>query len=476
MLRSISALLVVVFVSNAFAADPAPWPQFRGPGGAGIAADQKPPTKLGPDTNLKWKVDCPPGASSPVIAGDRIFLTAHDGDKLVTIAYSRTDGKELWRKEAPAKAIEAYLKVEGSPAASTPVTDGERVVTYFGSCGLICYDLNGNQQWKYELPVAVTQNDFGTGSSPILVDGLVILQRDQKEDAKLLAVDVKTGSKVWETKRENNTAWGSACVWDTPGGKQIVVGGATKVKGYDLKNGQEKWSVGELPAVPCTTPVVADGKLIYAAWAPGTGGGGKDDFKMPTFDEILEAAGEKEKGFVTKAGAEKTFLKDFFDSNDPNKDGKITREEWDAMMKFLASGKNRGVAITPGGSGDVTKTHVAWSIEKGLPYVPSPLVYDGLMYCINMGGRLSVFDVKTGKTVIDMEDIGLKNVYASPVAANGHIYLCGLDKSVIVIKAGEIPQKVSSTKLDDRILATPAFADNVIYIRTNKTLYAFAEK
>ena len=476
MLRILSALVYVGFVSSAFAANPTPWSQFRGPAGTGVAAaDQKPPTKLGPDTNVKWKVDCPPGASSPVIAGNKLFLTAHDGDKLVTIAYSRADGKELWRKVAPAKEIEQYFKTEGSPAASTPVTDGERVVTYFGSCGLICYDLDGNELWKYELPVALTNNDFGTGSSPVLADGMVILQRDQRQDSKLLAIDLKTGSKVWETKRDDKTSWSTACIWDTPGGKQVVVGGATKLKGYDLKTGAEKWSVNDLPAVPCTTPVVADGKLIFAAWAPGTGSG-KGDIKMPTFDEVLDQAGEKEKGFLTKAGSEKTFLKGFFDSNDPNKDGKITREEWDAQLKFLASGKNRAVAVTPGGSGDISKTHVAWSIDSGLPYVPSPLVYDGIMYSVNMGGRLSAFDVKTGKAVYEAELVGLTNVYASPVAANGHIYLCGLDKAVVVIKAGELPQKVTNTKLDDRIAATPAIADNVIYIRTNKTLYAFAEK
>src|SRR3954452_4754784 len=115
MFRILTALAGVGFVSTAVAAEPAPWPQFRGPAGMGVApADQKPPTKLGPDTNVKWKVDCPPGASSPVIAGGKLFLTAHDGDKLVTIAFNRADGKELWRKVAPAKAIEAYLKVEGT--------------------------------------------------------------------------------------------------------------------------------------------------------------------------------------------------------------------------------------------------------------------------------------------------------------------------------------------------------------------------
>jgi outer membrane protein assembly factor BamB len=473
MIRTLAALLGIGVASASLAAEPAPWPQFRGPAGTGVAPDdQRPPTQFGLDKNVKWKVPVPPGASSPVVAGNKLFLTAHDGDKLVTIAYSRTDGKELWRKEAPAKQIELYFKTEGSPAASTPATDGERLVVYFGSCGVLCYDLAGNERWRHELPVAVTNNDFGTGSSPVIADDKVVLQRDQREDSKVIALDLKTGSMAWEAKREGfKTAWGSACVWDTPGGKQVVVAGTTRLMGYDLKTGKERWTIGGFPALPCTTPVVADGKLIYAGWAPGGGA----DFKFPAFDDLLEMAGEKQQGYLTKAGSEKTFLKGFFDSNDTNKDGKITRDEWDAMIKFMSSGKNRAVAVNPGGSGDITKTHVAWSVEKGVPYVPSPLVYKGLMYTVNFGGRLSAFDVKTGAEVYDAEQVGLTNVYASPVAANGHIYLCGLDKTVVVVKAGEIPQKVFTTKLDDRIVATPAIADHTLYIRTNQTLFAFAE-
>lgn len=473
MLRTLAALLGIGIATASFAAEPAPWPQFRGPGGSGVAPDdQTPPLQFGLDKNVKWKVPCPPGASSPVIAGNKLFLTAHDGDKLVTLAYERGTGKELWRKDAPATKIEAFLKVEGSPAASTPATDGEKLVVYFGSCGVLCYDLDGNPLWKYDLPVAVTNNDFGTGSSPILADGLVILQRDQRDDSKLIAIDLKTGSVAWEVKRDGfKTAWGSACVWDTPNGKQVVVAGTTKLMGYDLKTGKELWTFSGLPAMPCTTPVVADGKLIFASWTPGG-----NDFKFPTFDEILDMAGEKQLGHLTKAGSEKTLLKGFFDSNDPDKDGKITRAEWDAMLKFITSGKNRAIAVNPGGKGDISKTHVAWSIDKGLPYVPSPLVYKGLMYSVNFNGRLSAFDAKSGANVYDAEQVGMTNVYASPIAANGHIYLCGLDKTVVVLKAGEIPQKVFSTKLDDRIAATPAIADHTLYIRTNQTLFAFAEK
>lgn len=467
MTRVLGAAWCVLSASILFAAEPE-WPQFRGPGGTGVADEQKPPTQIGPDKNVAWKIAVPPGMSSPVIVGDKLFLTAFEKSKLLTIAYSRTDGKELWRKEAVAKKIEAFHKTESSPAASTPATDGEHLVVYFGSCGLICYDLDGNEQWKYDLPTAETNNDFGTGSSPILSDGKVILQRDQTKDSKLICLSVKDGSRVWEVKRDNmKTSWGSACVWD----KVVVVAGTAKLTAYDLASGTEKWVITGTPAGPCTTPVVADGQLVFAGWSPGK------DFKMPSFDEMLKLAGDDAKGHLTKEGTEKTPLKGFFESNDLNKDGKITRDEWNELLAFMKLGNPVALAVKPGGSGDITKTHVAWTATKGLPQVPTQLVYRGHVYMVNMGGLLTILDAKTGKAVGEEEQrVGVGAMYASPVAANGYVYLCGMDKSVVVIKAGDSPDKVSSAKLDDRIAATPAIAGDTLFIRTGTSLYAFKEK
>src|SRR4029077_2351491 len=142
------------------------WPQFRGPGGSGVAKGQKPPVEFGRDKNVKWKVAVPSGLSSPIIAGDKLVITAFDGGKLYTLAYHRADGKEAWRADAGAKEIEKYLKSDGSPAASTPATDGEHIVSYFGSCGLLCYDLEGKLLWKHDMPVATTWGGFGSGTSP----------------------------------------------------------------------------------------------------------------------------------------------------------------------------------------------------------------------------------------------------------------------------------------------------------------------
>ena len=200
----LACALTASFSLSTLAADPPlAWPQFRGPNGSGVADDQKPPVNIGPDKNVKWKVAVPSGLSSPIVAGDKLVITAFDNGKLYTIAYDRASGKEAWRAEAPAKQIENFYKAEGSPAASTPVTDGQRIVSYFGSCGLVCYDLAGKELWRFEMPTASAPGDFGTGTSPILADGLVVVVRDEVKNGRIIAVDAATGKPAWETRRRS---------------------------------------------------------------------------------------------------------------------------------------------------------------------------------------------------------------------------------------------------------------------------------
>jgi outer membrane protein assembly factor BamB len=466
MTRFALSFLAFAFAPTLFAAD---WPQFRGPAASGVADDQKPPVKFGPKENLAWKVPVPPGASSPIVVGDRIVLTAFEKEKLLTICYSRIDGKELWRQEAPAKKIEAFQALEGSPAASTPASDGKSVVVYFGSCGLISYDLDGKQQWKFELPTAETNYGFGTGTSPIIDDGLVFLSRDLSKDSAVYAVDLATGSQKWKAERPKMvTSYGTPVVWKDGDKKTLVVPGSLTLIGYDPKTGAESWSAKGFPSVGCTTPVVAGDMLLYAAWTPGGA-----DMKMPSFDDILKEAGEEKLGYLTKAGSEKTFIKGFFDNNDVNKDGKITREEWDASMKFMKSGENRAAAVKPGGKGEF-----AWSYTKNLPYVSSPVAYRDRLYILKDGPLMTCLDVKTGKVIYEAERVKAgPRYYASPVAANGHIYIAGLDGTVAVIAAGEdAPDLVYSVKLAEGVRATPAIANDTLYVRSDKFLYAFAAK
>jgi outer membrane protein assembly factor BamB len=457
---------------------PLAWPQFRGPGGSGVADRQKPPVEFGPTKNVKWKVAVPPGSSSPIVVGDKLVLTAFEGGKLFTIAYHRADGKEAWRAQAPANKIEDFHKTEGSPAASTPATDGKHIVSYFGSCGLVCYDLTGTQLWKLELPVAEIYGRFGSGVSPILADGTVILLRDVVKDPKILAVDVVKGTVLWEKKRQSLVSWCSPVVWDTPGGKQVVAPGFGKMIAYDLKTGEEQWTVQGMPSGCCTSPVTAAGTLFFAGWSPGDAE--DKTFKMPSFDDLLKQGGAEKLGYLTKEASEKTFLKGFFEAQDTNKDGKLTRDEWDANIKLFASGKNSAFALKAGGTGDVTDTHVLWKKKKGLPYIGSALVYRGQLVMVKDGGLITAYDANTGNEVYVQERVPAEGkYYASPVAANGHIYFTTLDDgTVTVLKAGAAKAEVVATNppLGERVAATPAIADDTLYIRTAGHLYAFSSK
>jgi outer membrane protein assembly factor BamB len=475
---SITFALLILFAATGQSADPPlAWPQFRGPGGSGVADGQKPPVNFGPGQNVKWKVPAPGGLSSPIVAGDKLVITAFDGGKLYTIAYRRTDGKETWRAEAPAKRLEAFYAAEGSPAASTPATDGTRIISYFGSCGLFCCGLDGKELWKVEMPPA-SSGGFGSGVSPIVADGTVVLVRDGNKEAKILALDTATGSVRWEKKRLSAISYCTPVVWDTPTGKQVVSAGHARIVGYDLKTGAERWSVNGMPSGPCSSPAIARGTLFYAGWSPG----GPDDkeSQMPSFDTMLKQGDVNKDGVLSKEEAEKMGFKDFFDNFDRNGDGKITRDEWEAILKFIAEGKNSAFAVSAGGSGDVTSSHVLWRKTRGLPYIASGLVYRGQYVLVKDGGLVTAYDAKTGKEIYVQERIGQPGrYYASPVGADGHIYLTSLEEgAVTVIEAGADKLRVlgRNPKLGERVAATPAIADNTLYVRTEKHLYAFAEK
>jgi len=450
------------------------WPRFRGPNGSGVADHAKPPVEFGPDENLKWKTSVPGGLSSPIIAGDNVVITAFEDGKLYTIGYKLKDGKETWRAEAPTKKLEAYHKTEGSPAASTAATDGKRIVSYFGSCGLRCYDFKGKDLWKFEMLPAATGGDFGTGVSPIIADGLVVLVRDEMKDSKIIVLDATTGLRKWEQARLPATSYCTPVVWDTPRGKEIVSAGHARMVGYDLKTGAEKWFVNAMPAACIPSPVVSGGTLLFAG-----GGGGADDkeFQMPTFDSILKDLDKDNDGALSKEEADKA-LHGFFDNQDLNKDGKITRDEWDALRKFFSEGKNSAFALKSGGIGDIS-SHLLWRKTKGLPWITSALLYRDQYIMIKDGGIVTAYDAKTGEQVYQERAAAAGQYYASPVAANGHIYFTSLqDGTVTVLKAGsEKPEVVATNpKLGERTAATPAIGRDTLFIRTDKHLYAFAEE
>jgi outer membrane protein assembly factor BamB len=449
------------------------WPQFRGPNCSGVSETAHPPSEFAPGTNQLWKATVPKGMSSPVVWGDRIFLTAFDEGKLEVQSYSRNDGKQLWNREVPVEKLEEFHATEGSPAASSCATDGHQVVAYFGSYGLICHDFEGKELWRHPLPIADTAGGFGTGCSPTLATGLVLLNRDMLKGCAILAVDLKTGKRVWETLRPDVTqSYGSAIVWTNNGVEEVVMSGSIKIKGYHLKTGAERWSLTGMPSFTCTTPVLGDGLLFFAGWAPGKG-----DSPMPTFEEMAAGFDKNKDGAITPDEVKGTWLESFFRAQDFNGDGKITAEDLAAMKAMMAKGDNVLVALRPGGQGELSAKDVVWKQTRGLPYVPSPLYYRGQVYLVKDGGMVSCYNAKTGEAVYQQERVNaLGNYYASPVAADGRIIVASLDGKVTVFAAGgQEPRILHQADFKERISAMPALVDGQIYFRTATALYAFGK-
>ena len=464
--------LALLAATNSFAAE-AWWPQFRGPNCSGVSETAHPPAAFGPGTNELWKVAIPNGMSSPVVWGDRIFLTAFDTGKLEVHCYARKDGRQLWKRAVPAEKLEEFHSTEGSPAASSCATDGKFVVSYFGSSGLVCHDIAGKEWWRHPLPLAETAGGFGTGGSPTLAGNLVVLNRDMLKGCALLAVNLKTGKRVWETARPDVTqSYGSSMVWRNNGVDEVVMSGSLKLKAYDLKTGAERWSLAGMPSFTCTTPVAGDGLLFFAGWAPGKG-----DQPMPTFEQTAANFDKNKDGAITPDEVKGTPMETFFRAQDINGDGKITAEDVDGMKAMMSKGENVLVAVRPGGKGELSADSVAWKQTRGLPYVPSPLYYRGQVYLVKDGGMASCYDAKTGKPAYQQERLNaLGNYYASPVAADGRVIVASLDGKVTVFAAGgDAPKVLHQVDFKERIAATPALAGNQIYFRTPTALYAFGK-
>ena len=448
------------------------WPQFRGANAAGRAeTNAHPPLKFSPTENVGWKLDVPYSPSSPCISGRHLFLTTFAEGQLETRAYDRTAGKLLWIRKAGLEKLEEFHATEGSPAASTPATDGERVVVYFGSGLLVAYDFNGRELWRVSLPMAQTASGFGSGTSPIILGDLVILNRDQVEGSVLLAFDLATGHERWRTLRPGSlTSFGTPILWAHDGISEIVVGGALTLKAYDPATGTERWRVRGLPSFPCTTPVLGSGLLFFAGWSPG-----KSDSPWPSWASNVEK--------LDKNGDGKISLGEFgggvewFKTQDIDHDGFITEQDWNVMGGMMKAGENQLLAIKPGGSGDVTDTHVVWKATRGLPYVPSPMYADGRVYLVKDGGLASCFEATTGKVIYQQERLGtIGSYYASPIWADGRVYVSSLDGKVTVYRAGgDKPEVLYQADFGERICASVAPVGDTLYVRTKSHLYAFRD-
>ncbi|MDX1947257.1 MAG: PQQ-binding-like beta-propeller repeat protein [Pirellulaceae bacterium] len=478
MRNSYLCLVVLAAFSSSSAAED--WPQFRGPGSAGVAAKELPlPTDIGPDKHVLWKTELPPGHSSPAIIGNKIFLTAvaatdDKKEQLETICLDRTTGKIIWRAVAPHKTLENIHGI-GSYAQPSPAADGERVVVLFGSSGLYCYDHDGKPLWYREM--GPFNDDFGAAASPLIVGDRVILGQDHDTGSFLAAFDKKNGEPVWHTDRsEFSRNYGSPVVWEVNGKKQLVMAGTLRVAGYDLDTGRELWTVRGISRVVCMTPVIGpENTLIVAGWSAGGDPG--EEIRLEPFDDFLAKADANKNGTLEETEvAESAALKTRFTQCDRNKDGHVIRGEYDEFRKLFELSQNVVLAIKPGGSGDVTDTHVAWKYSKFTPFCASPLAYRGRVFTIKDGGILSSLDATTGEPGKSGRVPGTGNYYASPAGGDGKVYLLSQRGTLSVVSPAAQWQVLHTVEFGEDCYATPALLDGRIYLRTSGHLYCFGSE
>lgn len=446
------------------------WPRFRGPNGSGVSETGSFPTVFGPGTNVVWKTELPSGHSSPSIWTDQVFLTAYDGEKLLTLCLDRENGKMLWSQGVLPTMIERGSR-NGNPASSTPTTDGKRVYAYFGSFGLVCYNFKGKELWRKPLPVPVTQH--GAATSPIVVGNLVILANDQDVNSYLLAVDAETGAELWKTDRPGyRRGFSTPLVWPEENPTEVIIPGTLRINGYSLTDGKERWVVRGLPNEMVSSPVLGGDRVYVAGWTSGSG-----VRLMPLFNILLEKGDVDGDENLTSKEAPNGPAKRHFTYIDANKDGKIDRAEWETLSEIFESSQNALLSVHPGGFGDVSETHVDWSFDRGLPYVPSPLYYDGRIYLVKNGGIASCFNAKNGEIYFQEERLdAIGDYYSSPIAAGGKLLMISQPGTAVVLEAGNNLKIIARNKLGGNVMATPAIIGNTLYVRTESKLFAFSEE
>ena len=426
-------------VALALAATGDGWPHWRGPDDDGMARGDA-PLRWSDKDHIAWKAQVPgKGNSSPVVWGDRIFLTTavatgnpgaappaapNPGPppgprggrgfgprgpqvehKFEVLSFERKTGKLVWEKVARvATPHEGHHPQYGSFASNSPVVDGKHVIAFFGSRGVYCYTHDGQLVWEKDLGKLTMFNGFGEGAWPALDGDKLILVLDHQGESFLLALDKNTGRELWRTPRKGATNWSGPLITSHAGRKLVIVSATQEAAGYDLESGKQIWKATGLGQNTIPAPVVSDGIAIVMS------------------------------GY-----------------RDPNL-----------------------LAIRLGREGDLTGTDaVVWQNQRGNSYSPSPVVHEGKLYLLTDSGMLSCFEAKTGKPFY--QQMRLPKAYsfkASPVGAAGKLYLASEAGDVIVVRMGENFEVLATNTLEEQMfIATPAIVDGEIYLRGQNTLF-----
>jgi outer membrane protein assembly factor BamB len=437
--------MVLSLVSSCLTLQAAEWTRFRGPNGAGVSDDAKPPTSWSQSKNLKWKTKLPgPGTSSPVIVGDKVFLTCYSGYGLQDeagrmedlkrhmICIDRASGKTVWSKEIAAEMPEdpyrGFLTDHGY-ASSTPVTDGESIFAFFGKTGAVAFDLAGNQLWKVNVGKESGRMRWGSGASPIVYKNLVIVNAAEESES-LRGLDKKTGKEVWKAEASGlASCWSTPVLVDVSGGKtELAVAVPEEIWGLDPETGQFLWYSSANNSNTACASLVTEGGIVYAI-------GGR---------------------------------------------------------------MGSSTAVRAGGRGDVSKTHVVWT-QRHQGGIGTPILHEGRLYYLS-GGMAHCLDAKNGARIYQQRLAsagaggGRRKTggggfggfggfgaggqdYASPILADGKIFAMTRGGTVHVFKAGPKFESIGQNRFADDegpFNATPAVAGNEMYIRSDKFLYCIA--
>ncbi|HEV1287832.1 MAG TPA: PQQ-binding-like beta-propeller repeat protein [Bryobacteraceae bacterium] len=449
------------------------WPQFRGPNGTGVADDDAaPPVKFG---IAKWKTPLPVGHSSPVVWGERIFLTTFD-KKLELVCLSAKNGSILWRHAAPATSFEETHAVS-NPATASPAVDKERVYAYFSSYGLMTFSHDGEALWN--APLAMPKTHHGSGASPVLAGDLLIINHDAMSGGYLLAVDRRTGKEVWKQMYPASgrvESYSTPMVWH----EQLILHRAGVIEGYRVADGTRAWSMAENTS-GASTPVASDDVVYVSSW--NNLGEGDQRPALPDFAVLLKKYDKNGDGaisaaefpddlkFTARPGLEtipnsQNYVA--FRTVDRNKNGVIDEAEWEAFRNRV------GTMATDHGLLAIRAGQVIWRENNSIPEVPSPLLYRGRLFLVRNGGVATCLDASTGK-IIYRARIGATGAYfSSPVAAAGRVYFASSEGVVTVIAADSVALKVlARNEIGEEMIATPALVGGAIYLRSAGNLFAF---
>lgn len=435
------ALVVATWTVAAAPADDN-WPQFRGPQSTGAVDNSALPITWSATENVLWKVDVPGrGWSSPIVWGDRVFLTtvvntaeestprrglyykgeqkepSPDVHQWKVLCLDLRTGAPLWERTAHEGRPASTFHQKNTLASETPVTDGQRIYAYFGNQGVYCYDLAGNPLWQRPMEARATRLGWGTAASPVVFGDKLFIVNDNDEESYLLALDAKTGQELWRKPRDEKSNWATPFVWQNELRTELVTIGSNKARSYDL-DGNLLWECGGMSTNTIPTPF-ASGGLLYLA-----------------------------SGYVM-----------------------------DQRKPLLA--------VKPGASGDITlgedqtaNEFIVWSQPKAAPYNPSPLAYGSYLYSLLDGGLLSCFDARTGQEVYRRQRLPEgRSFTASPIAYRDRVFCFSEYGDAFVISAGpefKIEGK-NSLGEDEMIMASPAISGDKLLIRTMDHLWCLKE-